>query len=305
MSDAPIVSVEDGRAIYRASSLGMCDRALIAARMGMTPAAPPQWLQAKFDEGHALEQSILNRVSDRTGYPVTAAQEPVEIAVDEFALIRGHIDGRTMGAGVEAKALGPDLTKEWLRGSGQFFATHPLYRDQLTVYMAGTGWLPFFYAVWDKANEELHLELIEEPPGDIDAIRDRLHQIDEQGRAGSLPVDCPNPSFPCPFYYLPGHESTAAQPDSTDTFAALAREAVEAREDKRRAEARAKEANARLLQHMQLLGEDKLAGSGYVANRVASKSTSFDRKAMEGDGVLDKYRNVTEYEYVKASREED
>lgn len=310
MSDASVVTVEDSKGIYRASALGQCERALIAARMGMTPAAPPAWLQAKFDEGHYWEPVMLNALERVHELRIVGQQETVEVPVGEFALIRGHIDGRATPTHlVEAKALGKSLCDEWAKGPQQFFAKHTGYRDQLTLYMEALG-LPAYYVVLDKEHSTeqdpvLSIAEIEEPPGDLDDIVARVLQIELAGRKGALPKECVNPTFICPFYYLPGHNGKEAKPDGTDEFAILAQEAVEAREDKKRAEERAKSANAQLLEYLQAQGEDKVEGAGYVANRVSSKSTSFDREQMKADGVLEQYLKTKEFEYAKAQRKED
>lgn len=311
MSDAGVVTVESGRGVYRASALGQCERALIAARMGMTPAAPPAWLQAKFDEGHKWEPVIMGALEQVHELRIVGQQETVEIPVGEFALIRGHIDGRAAPTHlVEAKALGKSLFDEWWsKGVRQFFDSHPGYRDQLTLYMSALG-LPALYVVLDKERSTeqdpvLTVTEVAEPPGDLDEIKARVLQIELAGRKGALPKECIAPSFPCPFYYLPSHDAKEAKPDDTDEFAVLAQEAVEAREDKKRAEERAKSANAQLLEYLQQQGADKLECEGYTANRVASKSTSFDREAMKADGVLEQYLKEKQFEYAKAQRKEE
>lgn len=47
------------RIVYRASALGGCVKALVAARLGLPGEGTPEWMQEKYDQGHAAEQPIL------------------------------------------------------------------------------------------------------------------------------------------------------------------------------------------------------------------------------------------------------
>lgn len=56
---------EDGVMVFRASSFGRCDRAIIAAGQGVDGAPPPASMQVKFDEGVAAEPELLMCLAER------------------------------------------------------------------------------------------------------------------------------------------------------------------------------------------------------------------------------------------------
>src|SRR5262245_55496086 len=60
---------EDGRIIYRASGLGMCEKMFVALAMGYDPKAHPAWFQEILDEGTANEPVIREMWDEETGIP--------------------------------------------------------------------------------------------------------------------------------------------------------------------------------------------------------------------------------------------
>lgn len=159
--------------VYRASAVGYCEWALLAARMGIDGAAPPDAMQKVFDEGYDNEATILEMFYAQNKYlePITisdsdpgALPETVELRIGETIIIRGHVDDLATHAPnsvllVEAKAVGKSLWDQWTKACGdQYDATkehqgetygqrvfHKLdglwhkYYDQVEVYMAATG----------------------------------------------------------------------------------------------------------------------------------------------------------------------
>src|SRR5262245_29947759 len=94
MSDSrPPVYREDGKTVYRASSVGMCIRSLWAYRQGMTPAETPDWLLEKYEQGNVAEPQILDWVEKKYAGAVYHRQDNIEIGVGDKIVIRGHPDG--------------------------------------------------------------------------------------------------------------------------------------------------------------------------------------------------------------------
>ncbi len=159
--------------VYRASAVGYCEWALLAARMGMEPAAPPDEMQKVFSEGHDNEETILRLFYQQNKYlsSITAhaggPDTSCELWIGNTILIRGHVDELAEHAPqsvfvLEAKAVGKSLWHEFIkaiadlptfdsaggpvfvRGDSLFDGTRltglwEKYRDQLEVYMAATG----------------------------------------------------------------------------------------------------------------------------------------------------------------------
>lgn len=155
--------------VYRASAVGYCEWALLAARMGIQAAAPPDAMQKVFDEGHDNEARVLELFYAQNKYLWRPGlfQEGCELRIGDSIIIRGHVDDIAMHAPnsvllIEAKAVGKSLWDQWTKACGD----HPKgmsdaqihewavkgnqvfdsldglwhkYRDQVEVYMAATG----------------------------------------------------------------------------------------------------------------------------------------------------------------------
>src|SRR6516165_6637090 len=51
--------------VFRASSFGRCDRALIAAGLGMEPASPPEAMLKAYERGQKMEWHVLTALASR------------------------------------------------------------------------------------------------------------------------------------------------------------------------------------------------------------------------------------------------
>jgi hypothetical protein len=158
MDRPPAYVDDDGDVCYRASALGLCDKALAAIRLGTIPAAPPPKMQRVFDEGHRLEQDVLagglgalvegeSERQYRFKFPVKLGTRTVYITCTADEVIAGavYIDGKGNFAAAsessylvrEAKAFGDDYWGKWkkAKAAGNGFDAFPGYAAQVSVQM--------------------------------------------------------------------------------------------------------------------------------------------------------------------------
>jgi exonuclease VII small subunit len=326
MSDdrAPVY-VEDGKVIYRASSVGMCDSALIAIRQGATPMMPPEWLLEKMQEGTDNEALIVEgaRAFLHQG-EVVSSQDEFEILVyvksdGTKVVVRGHTDGMLFGSadvpfisgkskldyyGVEAKKLGPALYGKWERSTEYFFKEMPYYRDQLTLYMEAMGY-EFLYAVgkWDpeeKRVEKVDVRRITAPPSDINVIKAKIIKVEAMAETGVMPV-CEGTMYPCPVYYLHQGVEREEGDKALDEAVQAYLEALAAE----KAAKKDKEEAFKLVQELMKPYKDKVETPLALVTRFESVSKRLDTKAARRAGLdLDPYYTETRKESVKITPKE-
>lgn len=313
MSDERLpVYVEDGRVIYRASAVGMCEEALLALRQGMGAMMPPEWFQEKLDEGTEAEEEIVNAGFGRHGLDLVHAQEEVEVAITDNILIRGHTDGRgrddeELEAGLEAKKLGPSLWKKWDSGLASFWSACPYYRDQLTVYMHGSG-LPFLYAVgqWDpdeKKIVQVQTKLIPTPPGDINEIKARVLRVEARFMGSEVPECDGKGMWPCPVYYL--HDEEEREQVEDEELEEAVAQYLDARDVEKDARSN-KEAAMRRIKELMEDQPEKVQVSNATLSKYTHVSTRPDKEALKKAGIdLTPYMNRTETPSVKVVAKEE
>lgn len=222
----PPVYMEGNLVIFRASALGsVCETALAGVLAGLTPSAPPQMLQEKFAEGHALEDTILAEV-ERRGWVLRAKQGAGQVPVGATAAIRGSWDA--LGclnpdlapdeagnvyrddlprAFFDAKALGKTMWDAYQRKG--IHGLLPGYRVQASVYHAITG-LPGKYALGLKHHDEKSgdVDILDVEVVDMDedyylpmsSIKVKVMRVQKMAKDG-IPDSCATPTWPCPVYY--------------------------------------------------------------------------------------------------------
>jgi len=218
MSDnRPARYLEDDGAtvVYRASSLGLCPKAIVALADGYTPAPMPEWFREVLDEGTRAEPVISAMWDKETGIPTTSQQMVVELEIGVIAgrrvIVRAHIDGQ---AGVdpvlrEYKKFRDSTWPDFLR---QGVEVTPTYPWQVSAMMHATGWgeCEFVGGHYDTDEEkitEVHPKLLAAPPIPLSAIKARIARI-EADINGGVHVDkvtCTG-MFPCPVFYLHSDE---------------------------------------------------------------------------------------------------
>jgi hypothetical protein len=169
--DRPRVYRDDNLWVYRASSLGGCERALLAARREEPASPPPPTLQTAFDQGHAAEDLIMRRWQDNHTWALVTSENSRQVQVqivdpDLGAAIRGSLDGyahhgeHNLAYPVDAKAFGKTL---WDKLDKQGIWAFPHYCAQLAVYAAGLGVLG-----WD-VNEAMLAVALKNDDGTVTA----------------------------------------------------------------------------------------------------------------------------------------
>lgn len=228
--DRGITYLEDGKVIYRASSLGRCPRQLVLSRQSYDPLPYPQPVLTAFSEGNAWEPAMIAHLR-ANNWAIKADQPTIEWEVLPGIVIRGHLDGvgwhiiklpkqdrgldfldyqdqwqakgahrRSQKVGLEVKALSKDNYAGELKN-------FPAYEWQVSCYMHGTG-LPFVMVLVDKANSNpesitYKFHYISEPLIPKATIIRRILDVEKHVRNETLP-DCQPDNFFCP--YTPYHD---------------------------------------------------------------------------------------------------
>lgn len=247
--------------VIRASGFGLCETALVYAGMGLEPRPPSDVLKMAWAEGAAGEDEVLWRFRDarwlegssplptgiigplldprdETTYPIMPYvwheilnddQFTMEIPVGTKGVIRGHLDGIADIGGeyhvIEAKLLGVDYFKKWVNGG---FANMPGYGDQLSLYMAATGF-PAYFVVGRKARwaeddprrattppercydiDGVHVTRFDTPPTPLAKLKVRALKLITAAEHREPPT-CTTQEFGCPYYHLHDADKKAAK----------------------------------------------------------------------------------------------
>lgn len=308
MVDTPIAYTEGKKTVIRASAIGGCTKALVAARMGYQGVSPPGWLQGKFDESSELEWEVGERAQESIGYPVMRPEESrgaglVEWSVGKNIVVRGHVDG-WVAVGwpyqvFEAKALGKDLFGKWKSKGMEAF---PYYAAQLTVYMKAleTG---AYFVVLNKDTGEVDWEFFEkeEYPYSLGELRVKALAV---AKEEDLPEVCDvDMGIVCPFPYLHTNGDEEGE-EMWDKLRTLAEEYHEVREKAKWYEERKKEIGKEIKSQLDEEGVEKAIGDGVSVKKVKQTRKKWLEKKMREDGIdPDEYREPYEIEFVNVEVE--
>lgn len=323
----PSAYMEEGVAIYRASSLNLCEEALVALRMGIEPTLPPEWLQKRFDEGTMSENHIVSKTVEHYGGELVDTQSQALIHITDHVAIRGSTDGvmevNGKQFGIEAKKLGPGLFSSWKKGLDRFFEENPGYAWQLTAYMEATQ-LPFVYAVGEWNDDiggiagvypiEVHA-----PPADLSVIKNKILRVEARARAGDLRGCDGKTSYPCPVYFLHDQpEKVQAAKEDVARLHELGDEYLQAHEREKEAKDAKKRIRNELLEVLEEGGHVTQDGDeievdppapvmGIQITPYIHTSSRLDRKALEeATGVnLDDFKNETRSVGLRVTAQEE
>ena len=225
--DRPDVYPEGRYWVYRASAIGGCIRALLAARLGFNPVLPPTQeaadiLEEALEYGRAQEEVILDELR-ADGWTIEAQQTELEIRFGNV-IIRGHLDAvaskNGQRRGVEIKTAGKDRFQRFVR-HGLGYTGDPVIRKwayQVSFYMARTG-LPWVVVTQERVEQgrgALHFLWLDRPPVPVLDILRRVKKVEQLAQDGALSTttcDVEHDFF-CPFRYLCVHPATPEEQDA-------------------------------------------------------------------------------------------
>lgn len=250
--DRPIRYVEtasDGtptRIVYRASSLGGCERAMIATARGLPKQPHPEWFADVLEEGNTAEPIISAMWDESSGVATVRQQEELELWVMDIDLVHGgqtlevpvviraHIDGRAdrIADHLDPYCV-PELreykkfrTSTWPNFIRQGCEINIFYPWQLAAMMhaikEAEGDYPLVEMVagrWeDDTVQEISVHYIDNPPIPLKAIKKKIARIERLLAEGYDPTDpevvCTENQFPCGHWRI--HPSQLAGGKSAD-----------------------------------------------------------------------------------------
>lgn len=211
------------RVVYRASSLGGCTRAVVAAARKFKPKPHPQWFVDVLDEGTRMESVIAEKFVELTGVANLSwpdgEQWEVELEVGmidgRLVVIRGHMDDisewypETADHEAESrvreyKKFRPSTWDAFVRNGVNVNGYYPW---QVSVYMHATG-LPCDF-VGGKYNPETDTidgtfnYLYRTAPITLLEIKRKVAKVERLVNEGYAPdeVECSG-NYPCGFWHL-------------------------------------------------------------------------------------------------------
>lgn len=200
---------DDEMVVYRASALGRCERALVAAAQGEEAQPWPDWFQTVLDEGREKEELILQLFEEEYNRAVADQQRVVDLTVMRGVVVRGHIDGLTYEGVrpqlVEVKKFRESTWDDFLR---QGVEVHQGYPWQVSAYMHALG-IEDCALVGGRLDEigeitEVEVKWLTAPPLPLKAIVKRVRELERIIGAGfsATEVRCEEADYPCPYYHL-------------------------------------------------------------------------------------------------------
>ena len=323
----PVAYWEDDVAVFRASGLDTCEKALAALLMDYAPTPPPKFLAEAFTFGQEHEAPVIaNWLEQHPDWELVSAQDVIEYRVARNIIIRGHTDGRikNLETGeervLEVKTLGTSLFKAWRRG--KLYNQLPSYGYQAKLYLSATGLHTMQYVVLDKAtflsagrydvyDETITADSLFLP--DVQPILDKLERAYKAARAGTLPDDlvCSTSKL-CPVSYLHDAVGFGDSGSPTDGFITVdgerGRQLGEALKEYRDAKDQEKELSDRLSvlreQIVELMADDeKVSAGGYRVTMVNQERKSIDKQKLAAAGLLEEYETSFPISYPRVTKE--
>lgn len=227
MEQSPLVYIHDGHIFYRASALGMCPRALFAARTGLQPTRLPDNIQKAFDEGNESEPMAIAQLR-ANGFTITGEQREVILPITETISVIGHVDGIVVKPSVipdvalallEVKAFSTSTLNTWYKEKLDNF---PHYKWQLSSYVLGLGFDTILFVIFHKDEPDVkkRLKLFKINVDNLynkGQIIARIRLIEDAVAANKMP-ECEPPTFFCPYVYM--HEEKAAEVEHAEVIPA-------------------------------------------------------------------------------------
>lgn len=292
----PSVYLEGDRTVFRASALGGCIRALVAARLGYDPLPFDEAAELRMGEGNLHEPAIVAWLEQK-GWTVTDQQREVELTVAGTIVIRGHIDGNGRLTGptrlVEIKAMGRDPYRRWVVDR---FASNERYAWQVSTYMHALD-LPGLFVVKNRDSGEVDVLEVDKPPVSLAKIKARVVQVEAIARRGDFP-DCDTDyTWNCPYRFLHDQKALPLGPVADDEVDALAAAYDRARAQATQADTMKKLARDRLADVVRDRGKVR-TGTWSVSCSVQTR-TQIDMAKLKAEVDVSPYEVTSEIETVR------
>jgi hypothetical protein len=202
--------------IYRASSIGSCERALVAAARKYTARPHPEWFQQVLDEGTAMESVIRAMFHEQAGSDPSEFidQHLIELEVGEvdgrLIVVRAHADDVHVSDGALVREYKKFRDSSWPNFLRQGVEVHVNYPWQVSVMMHGLAQehdavvCEFIGGHFDgETITEVSHTLLVDPPIPLKAIIKKLARIERMVNEGLDPSEVPcQPKFPCGYWFL-------------------------------------------------------------------------------------------------------
>lgn len=205
--------------VYRASSLGYSLEALVAPHLGYEGIAPPEFLQAAYDEGNRIEPLTIAKlrewrwiIKDRQEEVNAVGDHQIEVELEVIpgtAKVVGHLDGILReghwadyilrNCVLEIKSMAAKAWESFDKHGWDAPGLVQKYKWQASAYMLATG-KPLVMIAWNKATEDIAFALATEPFYTISDIAAKIADAEAHIAAGTIPEGCKD--FPCPYFHL-------------------------------------------------------------------------------------------------------
>jgi len=234
MSDNRSIAYQEGKvSVYRASGIGSCVTALVAAKAGHEEARSNyagKILSDAAREGNLHEGAVVDTLINKYGFRYRGSQDLMEMQIIPRVIIRGHVDGFVIPKGarnervLEVKTMSRDRFKKWM-GLGDNAKERLLtdefekYAWQISNYMHHYG-MEAVYVVKNRDSGKLDMSVIKVPPIDIKTIRKKIIEVEMWHKRDEIPPcqALPNDQFFCPFPYLHDDDKPFGdEPDDEDS----------------------------------------------------------------------------------------
>lgn len=219
--DRPIREERDGAVYYRASAIGSCVRALVAAAKpkAYPPRPHPEWFMDVLNEGKRMETVIDNAWQEQTDVPTINHQARVTLYIGEIngkdVYVEGSIDGQRADRNTlrEYKKFRDSTWPTFVRNG---IEVHVNYPWQTSVYMHGGEFDDVEFVgghywctkdddgnITEEGISEVHGHTLTGPPIPLKAIRLKVAMVERLINDGYDPkeVEC-SVKFPCAWWYL-------------------------------------------------------------------------------------------------------
>lgn len=249
--------------IYRASSVGACERALVASARREYAQPHPEWFQRVLDEGTANESVISGMWEEETGIPTVDQQREFNLYIGEIddrrVFVRAHIDGMNGMDGLSIREYKKFRDSTWPKFLEQGVEVGANYPWQVSIAMHALdaehfeahGVHPENGIVVEFVGGHYHLmsgsdetddavreivkvepRFVANPPIPLKAIRQKIARVERLINTGfdAREVPCNVNMYPCPFYRI--HDAKDARaavelPPTDELYALMSQYNVE------------------------------------------------------------------------------